>query len=173
MVDGAVTHPPLYEGMHLLNRYRETISDGPGLRYSIYLAGCRHACPGCHNPESWDPMAGIELDEEVLQGIIEEINQDPLLDGITISGGDPFFDPHSLTKLLKRLRESTELPILCYTGYTIEELEADPLLAQPLAYIDVLIDGPYVEALKSPELRFRGSKNQRIIDLNTRYQRKA
>ena len=73
--------------MRLLNVYRESISDGPGLRYSIYLAGCRHACPGCHNPESWSAESGIPLTEEVLSDMITEIRSNSLLDGITVSGG--------------------------------------------------------------------------------------
>ncbi|MFC2269436.1 MAG: 4Fe-4S cluster-binding domain-containing protein, partial [Porphyromonas endodontalis] len=104
--------------MHLLNRYKETITDGPGLRYAIYLAGCSHHCPGCHNPESHNPLGGIELSEEVLRGIIDEINSNPLLDGITLSGGDPFFYPEELLKLVQRLSEECSLPRLCYTGYT-------------------------------------------------------
>lgn len=151
--------------MNLLYVYRETISDGPGLRCAIYLAGCRHACPGCHNVRSWDPLAGIPLTEAMVQDIIRDINANPLLDGITISGGDPFYDPQGLLWLLRRLRAGTTLPIWCYTGYTIEELLADEALRAPLHYIDTLIDGRYVEALRDPHLSWRGSSNQRILRL--------
>ena len=132
--------------MRLLNVYKENISDGPGLRYSIYLAGCRHACPGCHNPESWSPDGGILLTERVLEDIIEEIRSNPLLDGITVSGGDPFFDPD--------------------TGFTIEYLLRSPLHRPALEYIDVLVDGPFVESLLDPRLSFRGSSNQRLIEID-------
>ncbi|WP_078736542.1 anaerobic ribonucleoside-triphosphate reductase activating protein [Porphyromonas circumdentaria] len=152
--------------MHLLYRYQETISDGPGLRYSIYLAGCSHHCPGCHNPSSHDPMGGIELTEEVLRDIIAEINSNPLLDGITLSGGDPFFNPAELTVLLRRLRAETQLPILCYTGYTLEELLEKEECREALTLIDTLIDGRFVRELYDPNLPFRGSSNQRIIHLS-------
>lgn len=151
--------------LHLLNRYKETISDGPGLRYAIYLAGCSHHCPGCHNPESHNPLGGIELSEVVLQGIIQEINNNPMLDGITLSGGDPFFYPEELLALVKRLKEACHLPILCYTGYTYEELLQDERRRPVLQYIDTLIDGRFVLELRDPSLLFRGSRNQRIIDL--------
>ena len=110
--------------MRLLNIYRETITDGAGLRYSIYLSGCSHACPGCHNPESWDANGGIFMTEAILADIISDIKSNPLLDGITISGGDPFFNPEELLVLLRRLKEETGLNIWCYTGYTIESTQA-------------------------------------------------
>ncbi len=157
--------------MRLLNRYRETITDGPGLRYSLYLAGCAHRCPGCHNSASWNPRGGVELNELVLSDIIREIKDNPLLDGITISGGDPFFSPHELTLLLKRLKQEVQLPILVYTGYTLEVLESVEKLREPLPYIDILIDGPYVASLNDPTLLFRGSTNQRLINLKERYAR--
>lgn len=157
--------------MYLLNRYKETISDGPGLRYSLYLAGCAHRCPGCHNVRSWNPSEGIPFTEEMLLDVINEINADPLLDGITISGGDPFFYPEELTELLIRLKEGTGLPILVFTGFTIEVLESITRYQKPLLYIDTLIDGPFVYSLRDPSLLFRGSSNQRIINLNERYHR--
>lgn len=155
-----------YYTMYLLYRYRETISDGPGLRYSIYLAGCTHRCPGCHNPESHDPNGGIELTEEILRDIISEINANALLDGITLSGGDPFYNPMELTRLLRRLRAETSLPILCYTGYTFEELVSRQECCEALTLIDILIDGRFVQELYDPNLPFRGSSNQRIIHLS-------
>lgn len=153
--------------LHLINRYKETISDGEGIRYSLYLAGCHHACPGCHNPESWDPDAGVLLTEHILADIIGEIRLNPLLDGITLTGGDPFYNPQGLAELLKRLKESTGLNIWCYSGYTLEEIMESPLLRLPMPYIDVLVDGRFVLEAADPTLPFRGSRNQRILHLTS------
>ena len=148
--------------LHYLYTYPETIVDGEGIRFSIYLAGCSHRCKGCHNPESWNPETAIKT-------MIDQINANPLLDGITFSGGDPFYNPKEFLPVIRKFHEYTKLNIWCYTGYTYETLLADPLRRPILDYIDVLVDGKFEQALYSPYLEFRGSSNQRILKLKDKF----
>lgn len=151
--------------LHYLYTYPETIVDGDGIRFSIYLSGCRHHCRGCHNPESWNPASGHPLTREKIEEFIEAINSNPLLDGITFSGGDPFYLPEDFLPLIKEFSERTGQNIWCYTGYTYEELLEDPARRPILSYINVLVDGRFEQSLYSPKLEFRGSSNQRILKL--------
>ena len=154
--------------LHYLYTYAETIVDGEGIRFSVYLSGCNHHCHGCHNPESWNPQAGQPLTPDKVKAIIEEINRNPLLDGITFSGGDPMYNPEEFLPLVKEMREKTHLNIWCYTGYTYEQILVDPRRRPILNYIDVLVDGRFEQKLYSPTLEFRGSSNQRILSIDHR-----
>lgn len=151
--------------MRLLNYYEETIVDGPGLRFAFYFAGCKHACPGCHNKESWNPCAGSELGDEEFDHLLNIINANPYLDGITLSGGDPLYEPEQLLIFLKRLKERCQLPIMLYTGYTIDQMYADKTIRKCLLYIDMVMDGRFEQDKRYPVKPFRGSWNQRLLYL--------
>ena len=143
----------------------ESIVDGPGIRYSIFVQGCSHGCPGCHNPESHSPKGGeLRSIESVLGGI----RSNKLIAGVTLSGGEPFEQPHACAVLAQQLK-ADGYNVWIFTGYLYEDLmkmsQANPDIACLLNNIDVLVDGPFVEELKSLELDWRGSSNQRVIDL--------
>ena len=140
----------------------ETMMDGPGLRTSIYCAGCAQRCPGCHNPQSGDFMGGREVD---IQEILDVVRADEFAN-VTFSGGDPLYQVEAFTELARRIKEETGKNIWCYTGFTYEEILADERLSQMLPYIDTLVDGPFIQDLRDPDLPFRGSSNQRIIHLS-------
>lgn len=148
--------------LRVLDILFETMMDGPGLRTSIYFAGCKHHCKGCHNPQSWDMNGGYSMP---INHILTLIKEDEFAN-VTFSGGDPFYQVDAVTELAKRIKAETDKTIWCYTGFTIEEIREDPNLNKLLQYIDVLVDGPYVEALRNTDLPFRGSENQRIIYIN-------
>lgn len=145
--------------MRVLDVIRGTTVDGPGFRTSIYLAGCRHRCPGCHNPQSWDFNAGMETDIDTLMEIIEEEDFD-----VTLSGGDPLYHPEDVAEIARRVRELGHT-VWVYTGFTWEEIQRDPAMLAALRDVEAIVDGPYVESLRDPDLPFRGSSNQRIIKL--------
>ena len=135
--------------------------DGPGFRTSIYAAGCPNQCPGCHNPQSWDIANGTPMTtEEILATILS----DPFAD-VTFSGGDPMFQAEGFTELAQAIKSQSNKSIWCYTGYIYERLLEMPAQRELLQHIDVLVDGPFIESMKDESLRFRGSSNQRIIDV--------
>lgn len=138
---------------------RGTTVDGPGFRTSIYLAGCSHHCPGCQNPQTWDPEAGTDMTLDEIMDIVREEDFN-----VTLSGGDPFFFPEKLTILAHSIKNAG-YTLWVYTGYTWEQLTADKRLRKPLEFIDTVVDGRFIQALRNPDLPFRGSSNQRIIDV--------
>ncbi len=146
--------------LSIIEIVHSTSVDGPGLRTSVYGAGCDNRCEGCHNPQSWDKAAGhgMTVDE-----IMADIETQP--GGVTFSGGDPFFQAAGFTALAKAIKERTGKNIWCYTGLTFEYILTSPALATMLQYIDVLVDGRFVSELRSEEAIFRGSTNQRLIDV--------
>ena len=141
----------------------DSIVDGPGLRLTIFTQGCLHHCPGCHNPQTHDPEDGSWADTE---DILAAAAENPLLDGITLSGGDPFLQPVPCLALAEGAHK-IGLNVLTYTGYTWEALweENAPEKIALLKETDVLVDGPFLLAERSLELRFCGSRNQRLIDV--------
>ena len=143
----------------------DSIVDGEGYRFTVFVQGCRKEvkCPGCHNPSTWDPAAGTELDTA---DILRQILANSLLAGATFSGGEPFDQPLPLAELARGVH-AHGLDVWCYSGYTYEELLArqDAATDELLANIDVLVDGRYVAAQRDLTLEFRGSANQRLIDM--------
>ncbi|MBQ6362150.1 MAG: anaerobic ribonucleoside-triphosphate reductase activating protein [Lachnospiraceae bacterium] len=141
----------------------DSIVDGPGIRTAFYVQGCPHHCPGCHNPETWDFSGGTEMEEETLLKIVKS---NPLCRGVTFSGGEPFTQAEGLAKLAVLLKENG-YEVASYTGFTFEQLYENGTEAQRrlLSLIDVLVDGPFLMAEKSLELNFRGSRNQRVLNV--------
>ena len=137
-----------------------TSVDGPGLRTSIYMAGCNHHCPGCHNPASWNPQGGEERTLDELMQVIA-YNEAP----VTLSGGDPLQQPEGIRALISRIKHELGYNVWCYTGYTWEEIVNDPKLFKVIQELDVLVDGPFKMAERDISLRFCGSRNQRLIDV--------
>lgn len=139
----------------------ETMVDGPGFRTSIYCQGCGHHCRNCHNSQTWDFEGGKEYDVEELFDIIL---MEPLSD-VTFSGGDPMFQVEAFTQLAKLIKNKTNKTIWCYSGYTYDEIKESAKMRQILPFLDVLVDGRYVDEKRNTDLKFRGSENQRILHL--------
>lgn len=150
--------------MRIANTVSGSIVDGPGLRFTVFTQGCRHNCPGCHNPQTHDFAGGYDV---TVDELTEKLLSDPLTAGLTLSGGDPMEQAAECAELAKRARAGGKT-VWTYTGYTYEQLlrEGDPARLALLEESDVLVDGPFLLAEKSYEAQFRGSRNQRLIDLN-------
>ena len=151
--------------IRLAGLVNDSIVDGPGFRLTVFTQGCPHDCPGCHNPETHDFGGGKMYDVEK---VIETFRENILLDGVTFSGGDPFCQSDKCAVIARAAKES-RLNVWAYSGWTYEELlensKTDTSIMDFLSYVDVLVDGPFILAQRTLELRFRGSKNQRLIDV--------
>ena len=148
--------------LRVLDIVMDTVVDGPGLRASIYLAGCYHRCPGCHNPQSWDMNGGKEMEVDEIVEILKQSGHTKF----TITGGDPFYQPMGLLELVVRIRK--EIPgsnIWCYTGFLFEDLLDREEMVLILKNIDVLVDGPFIQELRDETLMYRGSSNQRVLEI--------
>ena len=147
--------------IRVLSVLHDTTVDGPGFRTSIYCAGCGHHCPGCHNPQSWDFQGG---EERSVDELMQEIEGDPFAD-VTFTGGDPLYQAEAFTELARRIKGETRKTIWCYTGYLYEQTLREERFRHLIDEIDVLVDGPFIQSLRDEDLPFRGSTNQRIIDV--------
>ena len=144
----------------VLDIVEDTMVDGPGFRTSIYCAGCPNACPGCHNPQSWDINNGHMMTTDEIMAVIKA---DPFAN-VTFSGGDPMYQAEGFTELARAIHNYTNKDIWCYTGFVYESLINEDE-RELLENIDVLVDGPFIQKLHDPDLLFRGSTNQRLIDV--------
>lgn len=147
--------------LSILDIVHDTTVDGPGFRTTIYAAGCIHQCQGCHNPQSWDIKNGELYSTSSLLDIIKE-NE---FSNVTFSGGDPLMQVDGFTELARLIKEETNKNIWCYTGFVYEQIIRSGKLSQILPFIDVLVDGQYMKAFRNENIRFKGSSNQRIIDV--------
>ena len=151
--------------MRIAGIIQDSIVDGPGVRFVVFAQGCGHRCAGCHNPQSWDSEGGSEMPAD---DIVAMMLRNSLLDGLTISGGEPFLQAGQCGKIADAARRKG-LNVWVYTGFTFEELAArakhDDDIKSLLESADVLVDGPYIAAERSLSLKWRGSRNQRVVDV--------
>lgn len=153
--------------MNYLTIDKENVCNGEGLRVVLWLSGCSHKCKGCQNPQTWDANSGIQFDEEVKEKLFRELEKD-YISGLTLTGGDPLFESN-LNDVLELVDETRILfqqkTIWIYTGYLFEDILCDPLKLEIIKKCDVLVDGEYVKTLRDISLPFKGSTNQRVIDV--------
>ena len=139
----------------------ESIVDGPGIRFVLFLQGCRLHCPGCQNPQTWDFDGGTLVPSDE---VLARIKENPLVHGVTFSGGEPFEQAEALLPLANELK-AQGYHLMAFSGFTLEQLVQKPENCALLEQLDLLVDGPFIEAQKSLDLRFRGSRNQRILNM--------
>ena len=149
--------------LRIAGTVNDSIVDGPGIRYTIFTQGCPHRCPGCHNPQTHDFAGGQDADVEK---ILDEIFKNPILSGVTFSGGEPFCQAEALLPIAEAIKEKGK-HLMIYTGYLLEHLQKmeSAGVQRLLELADVIVDGPFILAEKNLTLSYRGSENQRVIDM--------
>lgn len=147
--------------LRIIKILEDTMVDGPGFRTAIYCAGCHHHCPGCHNQQTWDEKAGSDMTTDEIMAVIKA----DTFANVTFTGGDPLYQAEGFSELAEAIKRETGKNIWCYTGFLYEQLLGMEQPRRLLNSIDVLVDGPFIEEQKDPDLLFRGSANQRLIDV--------
>lgn len=149
--------------LRIAGTVNDSIVDGPGIRYVIFTQGCPHHCPGCHNPQTHDFVGGQVAE---IEKILDEIFSNPILSGVTFSGGEPFCQAEGLVPIAEAVKEKGK-HLMIYTGYLLEQLQEmeNAGVKRLLELADVIVDGPFVQEEKNLTLSFRGSENQRVIDM--------
>ena len=152
-------HKPL----RIAGTVKDSIVDGPGLRYVIFTQGCPHHCPGCHNPQTHDFQGGQDAD---VDKILDEIFNNPILSGVTFSGGEPFCQAEALVPIAEILKERGK-HLMIYTGYLLEQLQKmeNEAVKRLLELADIIVDGAFILEQRNLTLSYRGSENQRVIDM--------
>lgn len=152
-----------HKNLRIAGTVKDSSVDGPGIRYVIFTQGCPHHCPGCHNPQTHDFAGGEDADVE---RILEEIFQNPMVSGVTFSGGEPFCQADALAEIAEVIKEKGK-HLMIYTGYLLEQLQKmeNPGVKRLLELADIIVDGPFILEEKNLTLAFRGSENQRVIDM--------
>ncbi len=158
-----MSNTPCPEMLRIAGIQQDSIVDGPGIRCVIFTQGCPHRCPGCHNPQTHDPEGGREAD---VQEILTQIAGNPLASGVTFSGGEPFVQAKALVPVAEGVKKMGK-HLMIYTGYLYEQLanSHEPEVQRLLMLADVLVDGPFMMEERDLTLPYRGSANQRVIDL--------
>lgn len=151
--------------MNYIKITKNDIANGPGVRCALWVAGCTCHCYGCHNPSTWNFSAGRAFNMDSLNELFDALNK-PYIQGLTLTGGNPLDSAPEILTISRKFKETfPDKDLWLYSGYTYEEIIQNEVFKYILEYVDVLVDGPYIEEQRDISLAFRGSRNQRIIDV--------
>ena len=150
--------------LHIAGINYESIADAEGVACTIFFSGCRHHCIGCHSKDTWDFNYGVHVSNELINTINKEIDKRPFLSALVLSGGDPMYSAVEVLDFISKIHIPNNT-IWCYSGFLIEEIQSNCEMNELLKYCDVLVDGEYIKEQRDITLKWRGSKNQRVINI--------